>query len=77
MFWRISIYNSPKCGLFRFIASYLIQRFHCGEQQYVTNGVAAGEHHYAAVDAHAHAARGRHPVLESQQEILASKHSSV
>ena len=39
---------------------FLVQRFHCGEEDDLADGVGAGEHHDAPVDAHAHAARGGH-----------------
>ena len=38
---------------------------HCGEQDDLTDGVGASEQHDGTVDAHAHAARGRHAVFHS------------
>lgn len=49
---------------------YLVQRFHCREQDDVADGVHACQEHHAAVDADAEAACGRHAVLKGVDEII-------
>ena len=40
------------------------------EQDHLADGRLPGEQHYQPVDAHAKASRGRHSVLQGQQEVL-------
>ena len=49
---------------------YLIQRFHCGEQQNISDRLTVGQQHGHAVDAEADAARRGHAQFEGVEEVL-------
>src|SRR3712207_6441121 len=51
----------------------LVQRAHQGEQDRLPDA-QSGERHHEPVHAEAHAAGGRHPVLECLQEVLVEHH---
>ena len=48
----------------------LVQWLHCGEQDHIADGIRAAEHHRAAVDAEAQAARRGQTVFEGHDVIL-------
>ena len=70
MWCQIGVKPIPQCPKVTVYLDFLVQRLHCREQQDVADGSGVGEEHDQTVDAHAHAARGRHAVLERVDEVL-------
>ena len=59
------------------IARRILLRTHRGEEQYFLNVALARHQHYQAVDAYTDARGGRHPILQSAQEVLVDEHGFV
>ena len=59
--------NSSGTGVF---ACSVFQRLHRGEENNLPNGVGVGQHHHAAVNADAQAARRRQAVLQSGDKVV-------